>query len=304
MHKMLIAMWAVAAAILWVSAWSAEPETVSASVTASAAASRDCDACPEMMMIPGGEFTMGSPVGEPERGDDEGLQRRVRVKPLALGKTEVTVAQWRQFTRASGYLTEAERNVLATGCFTWEPEDPAWAWRAGRSWREPGWRQKDNEPVVCVSWVDAQAYVGWLDQQSGVKGWRLPSEAEWEYAARAGSTTGRPWGDDPGMACTYANGTDRTKGRAAAPGPSPTPARMAIGTRRRWATSGQTPGACTTCWAMCGSGCRTATCPMPTLRATVAPTRRADAGAAWCAAVLGTTPLGCCARLRVSGWGR
>ena len=209
---MLIAMWAVAAAILWVPAWSAEPETVSASVTASAAASRDCDACPEMVMIPGGEFMMGSPVGEPERGDDEGLQRRVRVKPLALGKTEVTVAQWRQFTRASGYLTEAERNVLATGCFTWEPEDPAWAWRAGRSWREPGWRQKDNEPVVCVSWVDAQAYVGWLDQQSGVKGWRLPSEAEWEYAARAGSTTGRPWGDDPGMACTYANGTDRTKG--------------------------------------------------------------------------------------------
>ena len=212
MHKMLIAMWAVAAVILWVPAWSAEPETVSASVTASAAASRDCDACPEMVMIPGGEFMMGSPVGEPERGDDEGLQRRVRVKPLALGKTEVTVAQWRQFTRASGYLTEAERNVLATGCFTWEPEDPAWAWRAGRSWREPGWRQKDNEPVVCVSWVDAQAYVGWLDQQSGVKGWRLPSEAEWEYAARAGSTTGRPWGDDPGMACTYANGTDRTKG--------------------------------------------------------------------------------------------
>jgi len=135
----------------------------------------------------------------------------VRVKPFALGKTEVTVAQWREFARASGYQTQAERNVNAQGCFTWEPADTPWAWRDGRSWREPGWSPKDNEPVVCISWVDAQAYVRWLDQHSGVKGWRLPSEAEWEYAARAGSTTRRPWGDDE-VSCAYANGTDRTIG--------------------------------------------------------------------------------------------
>ncbi len=206
---MLIMVWAVAAAVQWAPAWPAEAAPASAPW---GAASRECDACPEMVAIPGGEFMMGSPAGESERGDDEGPQRQVRMKPFAFGKSEVTVAQWRQFARASGYLTEAERSVHAPGCFTWEPEDPAWAWRAGRSWREPGWRQNDNEPVVCISWVDAQAYVRWLAQHSGVKGWRLPSEAEWEYAARAGSTTRRPWGDEPGVACAYANGTDRTQG--------------------------------------------------------------------------------------------
>ena len=128
-----------------------------------------------------------------------------------LGKFEVTVAQWREFARASGYQTQAERNALAQGCFTWEASDAAWAWREGRSWREPGWSPRDDEPVVCISWIDAQAYVRWLDQQSGVKGWRLPSEAEWEYAARAGTTTRRPWPDDE-VSCAFANGTDRTKG--------------------------------------------------------------------------------------------
>ena len=207
MHKMLIAAWALAAAVHCAPAWSTD--AVSAP---SGEASRDCDACPEMVSIPGGEFMMGSPAGESVRDDDEVPQRQVRVKPFALGKTEVTVAQWRQFALASGYLTEAERNVYEPGCFTWEPEKVEWAWRAGRSWREPGWRQKDNEPVVCISWADAQAYVRRLDQHSGAKGWRLPSEAEWEYAARAGSTTRRPWGDGPDVLCEHSNGTDRTKG--------------------------------------------------------------------------------------------
>jgi len=165
-----------------------------------------------MVSIPGGEFVMGSPAGERDRDDDELPQRQVRVKPFALGKTEVTVAQWRQFTLASGYLTEAERNLYEPGCFTWEPQRPEWAWRAGRSWRDPGWGQKDDEPVVCISWSDAQAYVRWLDQRSGAKGWRLPTEAEWEYAARAGSTTRWPWGDDADLLCEHSNGTDRTKG--------------------------------------------------------------------------------------------
>ncbi len=207
MHKMLIAGWASAAAFHGAPAWPAD-----AGSAPTGAAPRHCAACPEMVSIPGGEFMMGSPAAESERDDDELPQRRVRVKTFALGKTEVTVAQWRQFARASGYLTDAERNAHAQGCFTWEPEDPAWAWRAGRSWREPGWSQRDDEPVVCISWVDAQAYVRWLDQHSGVKGWRLPSEAEWEYATRAGSTTLRPWGDDAVVACAHANGADRTRG--------------------------------------------------------------------------------------------
>ncbi len=203
---MLIAGWAAAAAVQWTPAWAAD-----AAPAPLAAASPACDACPEMVSIPGGEFMMGSPAGDSERGDNELPQRLMRVKPFALGKTEVTVAQWREFARASGYQTQAERNVGAPGCMTWEPDDVPWAWREGRSWRAPGWNPKDNDPVVCISWVDAQAYVRWLDERSGVKGWRLPTEAEWEYAARAGTTTPRPWRDDE-VSCVYANGTDRTIG--------------------------------------------------------------------------------------------
>jgi formylglycine-generating enzyme required for sulfatase activity len=163
-----------------------------------------------MVSIPGGEFMMGTAPGDSEGGDSERPQRLVRVKPFALGKTEVTLAQWREFARATGYQTLAERNVGAQGCLIWAPDD-GWAWRDGGSWRAPGWIQKDKEPVVCISWVDAHAYAQWLDETSGVKGWRLPSEAEWEYAARAGSTTRRFWADDE-VSCVYANGTDRTIG--------------------------------------------------------------------------------------------
>jgi len=207
MKKPSIVLWALAAALFCAPAWSAD-----AASAPPAAASRACEACPEMVAIPGGEFMMGSAASDAEKGDNEVPQRPVRVKPFALGKFEVTVAQWREFARISGYQTQAERNALAQGCFTWEGSDAAWAWREGRSWREPGWAtSRDNEPVVCISWVDAQAYVRWLDQHSGVKGWRLPTEAEWEYAARAGTTTRRPWADDDN-ACDHANGTDRTKG--------------------------------------------------------------------------------------------
>jgi len=87
--------------------------------------------------IAGGDFTMGAPAGDAEGGDSERPQRVVRVKPFALGKTEVTVAQWREFARASGYQTLAERNIGAQGCLTWKPDD-GWAWRDGSNWRESG----------------------------------------------------------------------------------------------------------------------------------------------------------------------
>src|SRR5260221_2200788 len=90
MRKMLIAVWAAAAAVQWAPAWSAN-----AASAPLVAASRACDACPEMVSIPGGEFMMGTPAGDSERGDSELPQRVVRVKPFALGKTEVTVAEWR-----------------------------------------------------------------------------------------------------------------------------------------------------------------------------------------------------------------
>jgi formylglycine-generating enzyme len=87
--------------------------------------------------------------------------------------------------------------------------DGTWDWREGRSWKSPGWDIGDNEPVVCISWNDANAYVQWLSKRTGFN-YSLPSEAQWEYAARAGKDTSRFWGDDPHRACQYANVTDQT----------------------------------------------------------------------------------------------
>lgn len=205
MNKMIVAAWTAVAVLCCAPAQSADEASPTAAAT-----SRDCDVCPEMVSLPGGEFMMGTPADDREGGRNERPQRAVRVKPFAIARTEVTVAQWRAFVRISGYRTLAERNVGAAGCFAWAPDD-AWAWREGRGWQDPGWVQKEGEPVVCISWADAQAYVRWLELHTGVKGWRLPTEAEWEYAARAGSTTRRPWSDDE-VSCLYANGTDTTIG--------------------------------------------------------------------------------------------
>src|SRR5262245_44845971 len=117
MQAVLITVLAAVAAVQWSPAWSADAVSGPPAV-----ASRDCDVCPEMVSIRGGEFLMGTPAGDSERGDDELPQHVVRVKAFALGKTEVTVAQWREFARATGYQTQAERNVQAQGCLTWEPD--------------------------------------------------------------------------------------------------------------------------------------------------------------------------------------
>ena len=142
---------------------------------------KDCDDCPEMVVIPPGSFTMGSPAGEEGRDDNEGPQREVSISSFALGKHEVTFAEW-------------DACVSAGGC-THRPEDE-------------GWRRGDR-PVINVNWEDAQQYVGWQSATTG-QSYRLPSEAEWEYAARAGTTTRYFWGDDADAGCTFANGADET----------------------------------------------------------------------------------------------
>jgi len=170
---------------------------------------KDCSDCPEMVVIPAGSFMMGSPAGEVGRSENEGPVHRVTLQQYALGKTEVTVGQFRRFVSATNYQTDAEKNSGGnSGCFAWA-SDNKFDWRAGRSWRTPGWAVKDSEPVVCVSFNDAEAYLKWLSSTTN-KGYELPSESQWEYAARSGTTTSYYWGDDPNQACNYANVTDQT----------------------------------------------------------------------------------------------
>lgn len=174
--------------------------------TGPAAAAESCPHCPEMVVIPAGQFVMGVAPGEEERANlpaefrnRSEPQRSVTVKRFSAGKFEVTRGQYRVFAEATGRSAE--------GCFIWSGD--AFEMKLANSWRNPGFAQDDAHPATCVSWVDASAYLAWLGQQTGRK-YRLLTEAEWEYAARAGTTTTRYWGDDPDRSCDYANGADRT----------------------------------------------------------------------------------------------
>jgi formylglycine-generating enzyme required for sulfatase activity len=106
-----------------------------------------------------------------------------------------------------GYKTEAE---TGGGTYIWNRGKGKWEIKKGAYWDNPGFNQIDRHPVTCVSWNDAQAFIKWLNKKTG-SSYRLPSEAEWEYAARAGTKTARFWGDDPNDACSYANVADQTK---------------------------------------------------------------------------------------------
>ena len=132
---------------------------------------RDCAECPEMVVVPSGSYMMGSPGGESGRYDHEGPRHRVRIDyRLAVGVNEVTFAEW-------------DACVSAGGCRGHRPKDKRWG--------------RGNRPVMNVSWDDAQLYVRWLSQRTG-KSYRLLSESEWEYVARAGTTTRYNWGNEIG----------------------------------------------------------------------------------------------------------
>ena len=146
---------------------------------------RDCADCPEMVVLPPGRFMMGTDASERGSASSERPKHAVIVgAAFAVEKYHVTRGEYARFVQASGYTGEKD------GC-------------AGnldgttKSWRDPGFPQSDRDPVVCVDWYDAKAYVKWLSRKTG-KRYRLLTEAEWEYAARAGTTTARWWGDDIG----------------------------------------------------------------------------------------------------------
>jgi len=170
---------------------------------------RDCPHCPEMVVIPAGHFIMGSSVAEKSWAAshggsagavaDEAPQHLVGVPSFALGKYDVTRDEYAAFVRETHY-------PAGDGCGV---DSFKWAKKPELTWQHPGTEQSGRDPVVCVSWQDARAYIVWLNRKTNPEAlgealYRLPSEAEWEYATRAGSTTAFWWGERADRAPAHA----------------------------------------------------------------------------------------------------
>jgi formylglycine-generating enzyme required for sulfatase activity len=155
---------------------------------------------------------MGSSAQDSASEEGEKPRHRVTIsRPFYMGATEVTVGQFRAFVEATGYQTEAESDGQGGGFYNNKKKD----FELSRlyNWRSPGLplAQVEDEPVVQVSWNDAMAFCGWLSERDR-RPYRLPTEAEWEYACRAGSTTRWCMGDDPAGLDDYAWFPDRGRG--------------------------------------------------------------------------------------------
>jgi len=175
-----------------------------------------------LVRVPAGEFEMGMSNQRRVQGNhkNSAYQReihdylespsfRVRItRDFDMAATEVTRAQFQKFIDATGYVTDAERAgeafvVQQDG----KPGLDRFAAQKGRSWRDPGFPQTGEHPVTCVSWRDAVAFCDWLGRREGAR-YRLPTEAEWEYACRAGTTTAYAVGDDPSVIYAHGNVAD------------------------------------------------------------------------------------------------
>ncbi len=169
---------------------------------------RDARFAPAMVVVPAGHILEGSTEAEttsaaraPALAAFEHPQREVSFsRPFAIGKYHVTKAEFAVFARATKRAM-AGCVVAIHGAWSDGPQ-PAY------DYTNAGFPQRGDEPVVCVNWDDAQAYAAWLSAKTGAK-YRLPSEDEWEYAARGGTLTARWWGDDAGSLCARVNGGDR-----------------------------------------------------------------------------------------------
>jgi len=160
----------------------------------------------EFVWVTGGCFWMGGATAETRWDKDEIPRHKVCLDGFWLGRFEVTRGQFRIFLDRGGYVTDAEREGYA-----WAYAGK-WEQKPGFSWRHPGFAQDENHPVVNVSWHDAKAMAAWLEAESR-RPVALPTEAQWEYACRAGTEGVRFWGDPPDSACAFANVADRTAAR-------------------------------------------------------------------------------------------
>jgi formylglycine-generating enzyme required for sulfatase activity/predicted Ser/Thr protein kinase len=161
---------------------------------------RDCSTCPLMKVLAPGKYVQGSADGEADAQAFEKPRHTVTLAlPIAFGEYEVTRAQY-------GAFVEETRRQAIGGCSVYDGE---WTKHADLDWSRVGFPQTASHPATCVSWQDAQAYVGWLSQKTGHH-YRLPSASEWEYAARGGSEASRPWGANTKDACAAANVADES----------------------------------------------------------------------------------------------
>ncbi|BCQ25905.1 SUMF1/EgtB/PvdO family nonheme iron enzyme [Caballeronia sp. NK8] len=172
---------------------------------------KDCDYCSEMVVLPAGEYMMGA-NREDFEGDEKEYQfdltvmgppRSVKVRSFAIGRYHVTRKQFAVFANETGFEGK--------GCRTFNRTD--WAFVRDADWKHPGFPQTEDDPVVCVSWDDTQKYIAWLNTKLSGKikhSYRLPTNEEWEYAARAGTTTSRYWGSGRKEQCLYENTRDET----------------------------------------------------------------------------------------------
>jgi formylglycine-generating enzyme required for sulfatase activity len=165
---------------------------------------QECPECPVMIGIPAGKFPMGSPANESGRFDSEGPQHEVAIKAFALGKYDVTSEQFLTFLKETGYRPAPCNPMLNMG---WNPP-------GGGHEGSPYEGDLPRWPAVCLDWRDAEKYIDWLNAKIGrnhagiaaAGPYRLPTEAEWEYAARGGTKTARWWGDDIGSGNANCNG--------------------------------------------------------------------------------------------------
>jgi formylglycine-generating enzyme required for sulfatase activity len=166
-----------------------------------------------LVRLDAGSFLMGSPDSDPDADSDEKPRHKVTLRQgFSIGKYPVTVGQFRRFAEDEGYRSEAEKDGRGGSGF-----NPATRRLDGRkpgyTWKTPGWKQTDEHPVVNVSWADAVAFCRWLSRKER-RNYALPTEAEWEYACRAGTTTRYYSGDEPSSLRGVANLADRAMGAA------------------------------------------------------------------------------------------